>query len=416
MLRPTRREFLGTAALALAAAWRVPGAKADTAAIDRALREAAEARRVPGVVALAATERGPVYEGAFGLRRLPDGPAMTADSVFWIASMTKAVTSTAAMQQVEAGKVGLDQPVGGILPELRSPQVLEGFDPSGAPKLRPAKRPITLRHLLTHTAGFSYDVWNADIGRYMKVAGIPGVITCKNDALKTPLVADPGERWEYGINIDWAGKLVERLSSQDLETYFRERIFGPLGMKDTAFKLGPSQRERLVAMHARGPGGTLKPIPFEIPQNPEFHMGGGGLYATGPDYLRFLQVFLHGGSLDGARILKPETVALMEQNQIGELDVRRLDTVAPEASNDAEFFPGMPKKWSLAFLINTEEAPTGRSAGSLAWAGLGNTYFWIDPKRRVTGLILTQLLPFADAEVLDLFARFERGVYETVAG
>jgi methyl acetate hydrolase len=336
---------------------------------------------------------------------------MTLDTVFWIASMTKPVTSTAAMQLVEQGKLRLDEPIADVLPELRSPQVLEGFDASGTPRLRPAKRPITLRHLLTHTAGFSYDVWNADIGRYMKVAGIPGVIT-----LKTPLVADPGERWEYGINIDWVGKAVEKVSGQSLEAYFREHIFAPLGMTDTAFKISPSMRARLVSMHDRQPDGSFQTIEFEIPQEPEFFMGGGGLYSTGPDYLRFCQVFLHEGRFNGAQILKPESVAMMSQNQMGDIKVGLLKTVQPEGSNDAEFFPGMPKTWSTGFMINEEEAPTGRSAGSLAWAGFGNTYFWIDPKRRVAGVILTQLLPFADVEVLQLFGQFESEVYKAVRG
>ena len=421
MTSMTRRQLMGTAAMAVVAAGvagRAPLAQgsADKAAIDQALRQAAEARQVPGVVALAATDKGTLYEGAFGKRKLPDGPAMTLDTVFWIASMTKPVTSTAAMQLVEQGKLRLDEPIADVLPELTSPQVLEGFDASGAPRLRPAKRPITLRHLLTHTAGFSYDVWNADIGRYMKVAGIPGVITVKNDALKTPLVVDPGERWEYGINIDWVGKAVEKVSGQSLEAYFREHIFAPLGMTDTAFKISPSMRARLVSMHDRQPDGSFQPIELEIPQEPEFFMGGGGLYSTGPDYLRFCQVFLHEGRFNGAQILKPETVAMMSQNQMGDIKVGLLKTVQPEGSNDAEFFPGMPKKWGTGFMINEEEAPTGRSAGSLAWAGFGNTYFWIDPKRRVAGVILTQLLPFADVEVLQLFGQFESEVYKAVRG
>ncbi len=415
MITITRRRLMGTAAVATAAglSGRAFGQNPpDKAAIDQVLRQAAETRQVSGVVALAATDKGTLYEGAFGTRELPDGPAMTLDTVFWIASMTKAVTSTAAMQLVEQGKLQLDQPISDILPELKAPQVLEGFDASGAPRLRPAARPITLRHLLTHTAGFSYDVWNADIGRYMRQAGVPGVITVRNDALRTPLVFDPGERWEYGINIDWAGKAVEKVSGKSLEAYFREHIFAPLGMADTAFRISPSMRERLVTMHARQADGSFRPIEFEIPQEPEFFMGGGGLYSTGPDYLRFCRVFLHEGRLDGAQILKPETVAMMSRNQMGDIKVGLLRTVQPESSNDAEFFPGMPKTWSTAFMINEEEAPTGRSAGSLAWAGLGNTYFWIDPRRRVTGVILTQLLPFADTEVLRLFGQFEGEVYK----
>jgi CubicO group peptidase (beta-lactamase class C family) len=211
-------------------------------------------------------------------------------------------------------------------------------------------------------------------------------------------VFDPGERWEYGINIDWVGKAVEKVSGRSLEAYFREHIFAPLEMADTGFKISPSMRERLVTMHARQADGSFQPIAFEIPQEPEFFMGGGGLYSTGPDYLRFCQVFLHEGRFNGAQILKPETVAMMARNQIGDITVGRLKTVQPASSNDAEFFPGTVKRWGLGFMINEEEVPTGRSGGSLAWAGLANTYFWIDPRRRVTGVILTQLLPFADGK------------------
>src|SRR5690349_8361329 len=223
------------------------------AGIDAALNRAADAKEVPGVVALAATDTGVLYEGAFGLRDVVDGPAMTRDSVFRIASMTKAVTSVAAMQLVEQGKLQLDQPIGNVLPELSAPQVLEGFDDSGAPRLRPAKRPITLRHLLTHTAGFGYETWDADLVRYVKVSGTPSTSTGKLASLRLPLVFDPGERWEYGINLDWAGRAVEAISGQPLEVYFREHIFAPLGMSDTAYAISSAQQTRLVSVHQRKP-------------------------------------------------------------------------------------------------------------------------------------------------------------------
>jgi methyl acetate hydrolase len=411
MITLTRRRLVGaaaTVALLRPAARTALAQERAPAAIDAVLRRAVESRRVPGVVAVAGTDRVPLaYRGAFGVRDAADGGALAPDSVFWIASMTKAVTSTAAMQLVERGRLDLDRPAGDVLPELRSPQVLEGFDASGAPRLRPAARPITLRHLLTHTAGFGYDVWNADLGRYMKQAGLPGIITCQDEALRLPHVFDPGERWEYGINIDWAGKMVEAASGQRLGDYFREHIFGPLGMADTAFRITPAMRERLVRVHARGPDGAFAPIELEIPQDPEFEMGGGGLYSTAPDYLKFARVFLG----DGAPILKPETVALMGRNQIGDIDVGVLRTVQPQSSADAEFFPGLEKKWGLAFMINAEDAPTGRSAGSLAWAGLANTYVWIDPRRRVAGVILMQTLPFADPGALQTLAEFETEIY-----
>ena len=378
--------------------------------VDEVLQTAIERGAVPGVVAMAATRDGPVYQGAFGRRSLPDGAAMTTDTVFWIASMTKAITSTAAMQLVEQGKLSLDGPIAEVLPELAEPQVLESFDAAGEPQLRPARRPITLRHLITHTAGFVYDIWHADMARYRENKGIPDIFSCKDAALMLPLAFDPGDRWEYGINIDWIGKAVERVSGQKLGEYFAEHLFGPIGMQDTGFKLTPQQRARLVGMHTRGADGALAPMEFELPQEPEFEMGGGGLYGTAADYLAFTSVFLDEGRAGGGQVLKPETVRLMAENAMGELNVRPLPA-APPYSNEAEFFPGMVKKWGLGFMISTEKVPGGRDAGSLAWAGLGNTYFWIDPASGIAGVILMQLIPFADPKALALLDGFEKAVY-----
>jgi methyl acetate hydrolase len=232
---------------------------------------------------------------------------MSADTVFWIASMTKAITSAAAMQLVEQEKLALDQPVVEVLPELSAPQVLEGFSASGEPMLRPAKQAITLRHLITHTAGFVYDIWNSEMARYMETKHIPGIISCQNAALALPLVFDPDQKWDYGISIDWVGKAVERVSGQALGDYFAEHLFGPIGMKDTGFKLTDEQRTRLTAMHARDENGTLAQMEFEIPQEPEFQMGGGGLYGTASDYLAFERVFLNEGRANGGPVLRPET-------------------------------------------------------------------------------------------------------------
>jgi methyl acetate hydrolase len=321
------------------------------------------------------------------------------------------VTSVAVMQLVEQDRIGLDEPLNAVMPELDTVQVLDGFDETGAPRLRPPRRPITLRHLLTHTAGFAYDFTSADMRRYLKLAGIPTIATGKRACLVRPLVCDPGDRWHYGISTDWVGQVVERLSDQSLEVYFREHILDPLGMSDTTFLLRPEQQSRLAPQHRRQSDGSLEVIPFVEPQEPEFLEGGGGLYATGPDYLRFLRMLLGNGQLDGAQVLRPETVEEMGTNQIGELTAGVITTAMPEVSNNAEFFPGMVKRWGLGAMITTEAAPTGRAAGSLTWAGIANTYFWIDPTRRVTGLLLTQILPFADAYVLDLFARFEGAIY-----
>jgi methyl acetate hydrolase len=381
------------------------------AQIDQVLRQKSEAKEIPGVVAMAATGSEVIYQGAFGKRDLSKDDPMTADSVFWIASMTKAITAAAGMQLVEQGKLSLDEPIGKVLPDLAAPQVLEGFDADGEPKLRPAKSPITLRQLMTHTAGFCYNLWNGDMAKYLEKTGLPAITTCKNDALKTPLASDPGTRWEYGINIDFVGKAVEAASGKRLDAYLRDHMFAPLGMSDTGFKIGDEQRKRLVGMHARGPDGSLTPIPFELDQDPEFHMGGGGLYSTAGDYIKFTQMILNKGRGNGNQVLKPETVATMGQNHIGELSMTKMISADPGATNDVDLYPEMVKKWGLSFVINTAKTQEGRSPGSLAWAGLANTYFWIDPARDVTGVILMQLLPFVDKTCLEAYADFERGVY-----
>jgi methyl acetate hydrolase len=425
-MHQSRRDMLKTAS-ALVAVTSVAGQAGRRAAaeearlaggavaqIDQALSQAVDAKIVPGIVAIAATDKGVVYEGAFGRRDIANGPEMTPDTVFWIASMTKAVTATACMQLVEKGKLQLEQTMGELLPELASPHVLDGFDASGAPKLRPAKRPITLRHLLTHTAGFTYSIWSEPMAQYEKASGIPFIGECKVAALSAPLMFDPGDRWEYGINIDWVGRAVEAVSDQSLEIYFREHIFEPLGMADTGFLISSAQKARVATMYNRKEGASLAATPFEMPQRPEFFMGGGALFSTPRDYIAFLQMLLNNGSFNGAQVLKPKTVALMGQNHIGDLNVVTLKTIRPDLSNDANFFPQMQHKWGLSFDINTEPGPAGRSPGSLCWAGLFNTYFWIDPTKRVTGTIMTQLLPFADAAVLKLYAQFESGLYDAL--
>jgi CubicO group peptidase (beta-lactamase class C family) len=384
--------------------------------LDACFTDAVARADLPGVVAVATSQRDILYQGAFGQRALDKPDAMTLDSVFWIASMTKAVTSTAAMQLVEQGKLSLDEPIGALLPQLAALQILQGFDESGAPRFRLAREPITLRRLLTHTAGFGYDMWNADIARYCRQNAIPPVRSCEKKALTAPLASEPGSQWEYSISIDFVGLAVEAASGQRLDAYLREHVFAPLRMNDTGFALTDSMRERLAGMHARQADGSLRPMAFELPQEPEFHMGGGGLYSTAHDYARFIRMFLNKGELDGNRVLKRETVALMGQNHIGDLNVRRLATAIPQVTNDIDLYPDQDKKWGLGFMINTQRTAEGRSAGSLAWAGLANTYYWIDPTRNVGGIILAQLFPFADKRVLDLFSGFERAVYDTLDG
>jgi CubicO group peptidase (beta-lactamase class C family) len=373
------------------------------------LREGTVGGDLPGVAVAAVFPDGEVVSAASGVRDVASGAEMRPDSVVWIASMTKAVTAAAAMQLVEQGKLSLDAPVAGVLPALADLKVLDGFDTSGAPKLRPSRTPVTLRHLLTHSSGFVYDLWNADMLRYLEVTGKPGIISCENAALGLPLVFDPGTAWDYGIGIDWAGKAVEAVSGRTLGVWLAENLFAPLGMRDTGFRIRDDQRARLARIHARTPEGVVA-TDLEIPQSPEFEMGGGGLYATVSDYLRFARMILGGGALDGARVLAQRTVALMSRNAMGDLRCRKLKSAVPGSTNDVDFLEGM--QWGLSFLINPEPLPTGRSAGSLAWAGLANSYYWIDPAKRVAGVYATQLLPFFDAPAVALFGAFESAVYD----
>lgn len=387
------------------------------ASIDKALADAIGGDKIAGLVAAAADERGTIYESAFGRQNVGSPDAMPVDAVFRIASMTKAITAAAAMQMTEQGKLSLDQPAKEILPFLAETQVLTGFDSHDNPILRAPRTEITLRNLLTHTSGFVYDTWNADMNRYARITGLPAARTGKLAALKAPLKFDPGERWEYGISIDMAGRMVEVVSGLDLETYLQRHIFGPLGMVDTSFIERAEWASRLPAVHARQEDGSLKPI--ALPPGPaadrDFFAGGGGLYSTARDYLRFLRALMNGGELGGNRILANETVALMGQNHMGALDVQAMPTQIPHLSNPVDLFPGMSKKWGLSFLINTEAGPAGRSAGSLAWAGLNNTYYWLDPVKKITGVLMTQTLPFADPTVLGTLDAFEHAVYDSLS-
>jgi methyl acetate hydrolase len=380
---------------------------------DALLAGAVDAGDLPGVVAAVTTRDSTVYEAAFGERVLGQGVPMTQDTVMWIASMTKPVTGVAAMQLVEQGRLDLDAPAAKVIPELGLVKVLEGWD-GDTPRLRDARGVITLRKLLTHTSGFVYDIWNPDMDRYLTVMNLPRAGSGRNIALTTPLAFDPGARWEYGIGIDWAGKMVEAVSGQKLGAYMKEHIFEPLGMHSTAYRITPSMRERLAKVHQREANGVLTVTAFEVNQEPEFEPGGGGLYSTASDYLRFIRMILGKGLGNGKQLLKPDTVDLMSRNSMGDLRVTRLTGIRASLSHDAEFFEGTPKTWGLTFMINEDTAHTGRPAGSLAWAGLGNTYFWIDPKNGIGGVHMAQVLPFVDPKALANFYAFEKSAYDAL--
>jgi methyl acetate hydrolase len=380
------------------------------AAIDAALSAAVERKDVPGVVALITDRRRVLYQGAFGVADVSTGRALTADAAFRIASMTKPITSLAAMQLIEQGRFGLDDPVEKHLPEFANLKVFESFDPAtGAYRLRAASRPPTVRHVLTHTSGLGYPFTSATLRDFKPQGG-------EKYPFGGPLLFDPGERWLYGTSTDVVGRLVEKASGQKLEDYFRQHIFTPLQMSDTSYNVPQDKAARLVAAQQRAGERMDGAIVLQTPQPgltiPE-PIGGGGLASTANDYGRFVRMLLNGGELDGARVLKAETVALMGENHIGAVSVPALKTALPRSA-DFSFIADGRDKWGLGFLITTDQASGKRSPGSLSWGGINNTYFWIDPSRGIAGVILLQYLPFADAKALAVYDAFERGAYQLV--
>jgi methyl acetate hydrolase len=386
------------------------------AEIDRVLREAVEEKKLPGIVAMVAVADHIIYQGAYGERNTTQKVPMTVDSIFRIASMTKPVTSVAVMQLVESGRVKLDDSAATYLPELSQVQVLDEFDASTAKaKLRPPKAPPTVRQLLTHTSGFAYEFFDQKLHGYAATGAVPGIQQGDDGFLNAPLVFDPGSRWEYGINTDWLGKLVEKISGQSLEDYFHEHIFQPLGMTDTFFNVPQGKQNRVVAVRFRQEDGSYlepRPQPFKPVR---FFSGGGGLHSTASDYLKFERMLLGDGKFGGKQMLRPETVEQMSRNQIGDLVVEHLTSMAPQIAKNPVRIPGSLEKFGLGFGISSKPVEGGRSAGSLAWAGIYNTYFWIDPPRKTCVVIMMQSLPFSDDEAISVVERFERAVYASAA-
>ncbi|MGF6429004.1 MULTISPECIES: serine hydrolase domain-containing protein [Bradyrhizobium] len=370
--------------------------------------------RVPGVVAMVTDRHRNIYEGAAGKRRLDQPADMTTDSVFAIFSTTKAITGTAVLQLVEEGKLDLDAPARTYAPDIGKLQVIEGFDDKGEPRLRPPKRDITTRMLMVHSAGLSYDFINHIYNRLAQEKGQPSVITASKASLMTPLLFDPGERWEYGTNMDWCGQIVEAITGRRLGEVFKTRIFEPLGIMDTTFELTDAMRRKLAGIHARNADGSLTPMDFELPAKPEIHMGGHGLYGTIGDYMRFIRMWLNDGAGEHGRVLKAETVRMAEKNHLGNNKVTAITGVITSLANDAEFFPGQSKSWALSFMINDEQAPTGRPAGALGWAGLANLFYWIDRQNGFGGYWATQILPFGDPTSFIGYINFETAFYESL--
>jgi len=380
-----------------------------SAALEASLSGAVERKDVPGVVALITDRERVLYQSAFGVADVATGRPLTTDALFRIASMTKPITSLALMQLVEQGRLGLDDPAEKYLPELAGLKIFESFDAAtGAYQLRPASRPATVRHLLTHTSGLAYPFTSATWRDFKPRAG-------ETYPFGGPLLFDPGERWYYSTSTDVVGRLVEVLSGQKLEDYFRQHIFAPLKMDDTAYNVPEAKGPRLVAQQQRAGERMDGAIELQKPQ-PGLTIAspiGGGLASTASDYGRFVRMLLNGGALDGVQVLKAETVTLMGQNHIGAISVPALKSALPRSA-DFTFIADGRDKWGLGFLITADQIPGKRSPGSLSWGGINNTFFWIDPARGIAGVIMMQYLPFADSKALGVYDAFERGAYQLV--
>jgi methyl acetate hydrolase len=385
----------------------------DARRIDALLDRVVGEQVVPGAVAVVGDREGVLYEGAFGRLSLDSHIAVEPDTMMWIASMTKPIVSVGALRLIEQGDLELEQPVAGILPAFGELKVLEGFD-GDEPRLRAPTSQATIRHLLTHTAGAGYWFANADLLRYHGLTGIPAPTEGRVAMLEMPLVFDPGARWEYGTNTDWLGQVIEAVSGQDLAAYCDEYVFGPLGMRDATFRPTDEQAARTMTVHSRTPDGGLTPTPMGLPADADFYSGGGGVSATGPEYLRFIRALLRGGELDGERILRPETVELAFTDHLRGAPLPEIMRSAiPELTNDVPAWP-VAQGWGLGFHLVLEDVPEMRRAGTGDWAGLANCYFWIDRATGVAGAFLTQVLPFYDARIVETATSFEQAVYAEV--
>lgn len=384
--------------------------------LNRAVASTESRPGAPGVVAVATARDGLIYQGASGVRCLASGEPMTPDTVLALMSCTKALTGTAVMQLVEEGAINLDDPAKCYVPEIGEIGVLEGFDADGQPKIRRPNSDITIRHLMLHTAGFGYDFFNHDLVRYGRSKSVPSVVAATMASLRTVLLFDPGTRWEYGTNIDWVGKVVESVLQHPLGDILRRRVLDPLGMTETGHNLTPSMQAARATIHQRE-NGSMTPMPeFVLPQNPEQHMGGHFLYGPATDYIKFIQMILNDGMGQNGRLLKKSTIDFMTTNGLGDLKVTRLPGAIPRLSLDAEFFPGMPKSWGFTWMINDLDAPTGRPAGAVAWAGLANTYYWIDRQNGIGGFWGSQILPLIDESSTTGYLEFEAAVYAARRG
>ena len=370
--------------------------------------------RLNFAVAAVGNAGGQTWSHAAGYQDAEKTNVASPDSIIQIASMTKLVTTIAALQLMEQGKLDLDTPISDYAPELKDLQVLKGFEADDTPILEEAKRAPTARELMTHTAGYGYEIWNANALKGVQLGVTPSLLG-EGNYLEAPLAFQPGTAWEYGINTDWLGVLVERLSGQRLANYFDDNIFTPLGMTDTFYELPADKLDRSVTMMARATEGLVElpgfqPMPREKGSMPHYS-GGGGLFSTVKDYGRVLQMLLNSGALDGKKLLKSETIESMFQNNIGDIQPAALAAVMPTLSNTADMSFGEKATFGLGLLLHTDGINGGRKANTGSWAGLFNSYYWVDREAGTYGIFGTQVLPFYDGVAIETLLEFEQAVY-----
>ncbi|MDF2234656.1 serine hydrolase [Albimonas sp. CAU 1670] len=384
------------------------------AAISEALEAHVQAGDTVGCVAVVADHHGTLHQSAHGLRAAGGAQPMTLDSVFQIASMTKAIGCAALMRLVEQGRCSLDDDAGALLPDLGALPVLDGFD-GDTPRFRPRRRPVTLGQLASHTAGLGYEMWNADQLRLLAQRGVKRRDAGRAGLANFPFLREPGERWEYSVAIDWIGIAIEEIAGEPIREFLAREILGPLGMTSTDVTLTEAMRPRLVSNHRPGEDGRLAPAPG-IGEYPDgFFAMGGCMSGTAPDYARFARMILRDGELDGVRVFAPETVRAMSASIIGDLRVRNLPSALPMLTAPLEIFPGVEKTHTPLFMRVEQDVPGMRRAGTLFWAGLFNTHYWIDPASGLAAVLMMQQSPFLSPPARAAFESFERAVYRELS-
>jgi methyl acetate hydrolase len=380
--------------------------------LQHLLDQAVAQKDVPFVVAIVADKDKTLFAGQAG-DAAPNRKAAS-DTLFRVFSMTKAIGATAAMILIDRGKLQLHTPVEEVLPAFQKLQVLERFE-NDQPVMRTPRAKATIRHLATHTSGLEYEFWNSDVAAYMQKTGHPTILTGLRASLNYPLMSEPGTRWGYGPSLDWLGLVVEAIDGRRIDRFCQEEIFEPLSMNDTSFEPPEAKLPRLASVFIRGEDGNFGPIEIAPPPHPEVYGMGHALYSTGPDYIRFLRMFLNRGALENQRILSENAVDEMLANQMNGLNFQKMPSASPLTAI-VDPFPGFPVTHSFGFLRNETNIPRRRRAGSQSWAGVLNSHYWFDPKAGIAAVLMTQSLPFVEPPYITFYEAFETAVYDELPG